>query len=345
MTTEDVLRLVRPNIAALAPYSTARDEYKGTIGIFIDANENPFANGYNRYPDPRQMALKTRIAAIKGTAIENMFIGNGSDEAIDLCFRIFCRPGIDNVIAISPSYGMYRVSADINDVEVREVFLTTPDFDLPVETLLARSDKNSKLLFLCSPNNPTGNAFAQEQIVSLLDHFNGMVVVDEAYIDFADTPSLLPLLNRYSNLIVLQTLSKAFGLAGLRLGLAFGSKEVMQLFANVKYPYNINLAGMEKAEVLLSRDVRSEIEIIKKERARVEETLKECPCVLKVYPSDANFLLVKVTDADYIYDALINEQIIVRNRNRVTGCAGCLRITIGTPEENTRMLAIMREQF
>jgi histidinol-phosphate aminotransferase len=345
MTTEDVLRLVRPNIAALAPYSTARDEYKGTIGIFIDANENPFANGYNRYPDPRQMALKTRIAAIKGTAIENMFIGNGSDEAIDLCFRIFCRPGIDNVIAISPSYGMYRVSADINDVEVREVFLTTPDFDLPVETLLARSDKNSKLLFLCSPNNPTGNAFAQEDIVSLLDHFNGMVVVDEAYIDFADTPSLLPLLNRYSNLIVLQTLSKAFGLAGLRLGLAFGSKEVMQLFANVKYPYNINLAGMEKAEVLLSRDVRSEIEIIKKERARVEETLKECPCVLKVYPSDANFLLVKVTDADYIYDALINEQIIVRNRNRVTGCAGCLRITIGTPEENTRMLAIMREQF
>lgn len=345
MTTEDVLRLVRPNIAALAPYSTARDEYKGTIGIFIDANENPFANGYNRYPDPRQMALKTRIAAIKGTAIENMFIGNGSDEAIDLCFRIFCRPGIDNVIAISPSYGMYRVSADINDVEVREVFLTTPDFDLPVETLLARSDKNSKLLFLCSPNNPTGNAFAQEDIVSLLDHFNGMVVVDEAYIDFADTPSLLPLLNRYSNLIVLQTLSKAFGLAGLRLGLAFGSKEVMQLFANVKYPYNINLAGMEKAEVLLSRDVRSKIEIIKKERARVEETLKECPCVLKVYPSDANFLLVKVTDADYIYDALINEQIIVRNRNRVTGCAGCLRITIGTPEENTRMLAIMREQF
>lgn len=345
MTTEDVLRLVRPNIAALAPYSTARDEYKGTIGIFIDANENPFANGYNRYPDPRQMALKTRIAAIKGTAIENMFIGNGSDEAIDLCFRIFCRPGIDNVIAISPSYGMYRVSADINDVEVREVFLTTPDFDLPVEALLARSDKNSKLLFLCSPNNPTGNAFAQEQIVSLLDHFNGMVVVDEAYIDFADTPSLLPLLNRYPNLIVLQTLSKAFGLAGLRLGLAFGSKEVMQLFANVKYPYNINLAGMEKAEVLLSRDVRSKIEIIKKERARVEETLKECPCVLKVYPSDANFLLVKVTDADYIYDALINEQIIVRNRNRVTGCAGCLRITIGTPEENTRMLAIMREQF
>lgn len=345
MTTEDVLRLVRPNIAALAPYSTARDEYKGTIGIFIDANENPFANGYNRYPDPRQMALKTRIAAIKGTAIENMFIGNGSDEAIDLCFRIFCRPGIDNIIAISPSYGMYRVSADINDVEVREVFLTTPDFDLPVEALLACSDKNSKLLFLCSPNNPTGNAFAQEQIVSLLDHFNGMVVVDEAYIDFADTPSLLPLLNRYPNLIVLQTLSKAFGLAGLRLGLAFGSEEVMQLFANVKYPYNINLAGMEKAEVLLTRDVRSEIEIIKKERARVEEALKECPCVLKVYPSDANFLLVKVTDADYIYDALINEQIIVRNRNRVTGCAGCLRITIGTPEENTRMLAIMREQF
>lgn len=347
MTTEDVLRLVRPNIAALAPYSTARDEYKGTIGIFIDANENPFANGYNRYPDPRQTALKTRIAAVKdiaGITPERMFIGNGSDEAIDLCFRIFCRPGIDNVIAICPSYGMYRVSADINDVEVREVPLTAPDFGLPVEALLARADENSKLLFLCSPNNPTGNAFPKEQIIALLERFNGMVVVDEAYIDFADIPSLLWLLDRYPNLIVLQTLSKAYGMAGLRLGLAFACKEVMQLFANVKYPYNINLAGMEQAEKLLSRNVRSEIDIIKKERARVSNILKECRCVLRVYPSDANFLLVKVTDADRIYDALIREQIIVRNRNRVTGCAGCLRITIGTPEENNRMLTIMKEQ-
>lgn len=344
MTTEDVLRLVRPNIAALAPYSTARDEYKGSIGIFIDANENPFTNGYNRYPDPRQTALKKRIAAIKGTTVEQMFIGNGSDEAIDLCFRIFCRPGIDNVIAICPSYGMYRVSADINDVEVREVPLSSPDFGLPTTELLAHSDENSKLLFLCSPNNPTGNTFPLKEIKVLLEQFNGIVVVDEAYIDFADSPSLIQQLNCYPNLIVLQTLSKAYGMAGLRLGLAFSSKEVMQLFANVKYPYNINLAGMEQAHKLLERDVRSEIEIIKKERARVNEALYGCPCVQRVYQSEANFLLVKVSDADRIYDALISEQIIVRNRNRVKGCAGCLRITIGTPEENDRMLCIMKEQ-
>ena len=344
MTTEDVLRLVRPNIASLAPYSTARDEYKGALGIFIDANENPFTNGYNRYPDPRQTALKTRIAALKGTRIEQMFIGNGSDEAIDLCFRIFCRPGIDNVIAICPSYGMYRVSADINDVEVREVPLTAPDFGLPTDALLAQADTNSKLMFLCSPNNPTGNAFPKEDIVSLLERFNGIVVVDEAYIDFADTPSLLTLLEERPNLIVLQTLSKAYGLAALRLGLAFGSKEVMELFAKVKYPYNINLAGMEQAQKLLERDVRSEVEIIKKERSRVAKALPTCSCVHRVYPSDANFLLVKVSDADLIYEALIKEQIIVRNRNRVTGCAECLRITIGTPEENDRMLTIMKEQ-
>ena len=341
MTTADILRLVRPNIAALAPYSTARDEYQGSIGIFIDANENPYDNGYNRYPDPRQRALKSRIAALKGTQPEHMFIGNGSDEAIDLCYRIFCRPGIDNALAISPSYGMYRVAADINDVEVREVPLTAPSYGLPVEALLHAADENSKLLFLCSPNNPTGNAFPHDQIVQLLERFHGMVVVDEAYIDFADTPSLLHRLADYPNLIVLQTLSKAYGMAGLRLGLAFGSKEVMQLFANVKYPYNINLAGMEKAEELLCRDVQSEIDAIKSERTRVREALATCPCVQSVYPSDANFLLVKVTDADRLYDALIHEQIIVRNRTRVPGCQDCLRITIGTPEENTRMLDII----
>lgn len=344
MTTADVLRLVRPNIAALAPYSTARDEYKGTIGIFIDANENPFPNGYNRYPDPRQKALKARIGQLKGVAPEQMFIGNGSDEAIDLCFRIFCRPGIDNVVAICPSYGMYRVSADINDVEVREVPLTQPDFGLPTEALLARSDANTKLLFLCSPNNPSGNAFPQEEMETLLHQFSGMVVVDEAYIDFSDKPSLLPLLQKYPNLIILQTLSKAYGMAALRLGLAFSSQEVMALFANVKYPYNINLAGMEQAQKLLDRDVRSEVEIIKKERARVEAALPACPCVLRVYPSDANFLLVKVTDADRIYDALIRSQLIVRNRNRVAGCSGCLRITIGTPAENDRLLTLMHQQ-
>ena len=287
------LSLVRPNIASLAPYSTARDEYKGDIGIFLDANENPYNNGYNRYPDPRQKALKAHISALKGIAPAHIFIGNGSDEAIDLCFRIFCTPGVDNAIAIRPSYGMYRVAADINDVEVREVQLND-DFSLPVEALLARADNHSKLLFLCSPNNPTGNCFPLTQMEEILRRFGGMVVVDEAYIDFAEQPSLLTLLDKYPNLIVLQTLSKAYGMAGLRLGLAFASEEVMHYFANVKYPYNINLAAMELAEKLLSRDVRSEIETIKKERTRVAKALADMPCVHHVYPSDANFLLVKV---------------------------------------------------
>lgn len=341
MTDQSVMALVRPNIASLSPYSTARDEYKGKLGIFLDANENPFQNGYNRYPDPRQLELKSRIAAIKGVSTQQLFIGNGSDEAIDLCFRIFCRPSVDNAIAIRPSYGMYRVSADINDIAMREVQLNA-DYSLPVEALLAASDTNSKLLFLCSPNNPTGNCFPLSQLRTLIDRFAGLVIVDEAYIDFSDGPSLLSILNECPNLIVLQTLSKAYGMAGLRLGLAFASPMVMQLFANVKYPYNINRPAMEQAEKLLSRDVAAEVDIIKKERARVQQALVTCPCVKEVYPSDANFLLVKVTDADNLYTVLTEAQIIVRNRSRVTGCASCLRITIGTPEENNRMLQIIQ---
>jgi len=335
-----VCSLVRPNIASLAPYSTARDEYKGDIGIFLDANENPFNNGYNRYPDPRQKALKARISELKGISPDRIFIGNGSDEAIDLCFRIFCTPGTDNAIAIRPSYGMYRVAADINDVALREVQLNY-DFSLPVEALLAQADSRSKLLFLCSPNNPTGNCFPLAQMEELLDRFGGMVVVDEAYIDFAGQPSLISILDRHPNLIVLQTLSKAYGMAGLRLGLAFAAKEVMQLFSNVKYPYNINLSAMELGTKLLSRDVSAEVDVIKKERARVAKTLPGLPCVVRVYPSDANFILVKVTDADRLYDRLIEGGVIVRNRSRVAGCAGCLRITIGTPAENDRLLALL----
>jgi len=337
---KDVLSLVRPNIATLAPYSTARDEYKGDIGIFLDANENPFDNGYNRYPDPRQKALKARIAAIKGIAPERIFIGNGSDEAIDLCFRIFCTPATDNAIAIRPSYGMYRVAADINDVELREVQLND-DFSLPIEAVLEQADTHSKLLFLCSPNNPTGNSFPLAQLEELLNRWGGMVVVDEAYIDFSSQPSLLTILDKHPNLIVLQTLSKAFGMAGLRLGLAFSSEQVMALFARVKYPYNINLSAMELAEKLLARDVHSEVEVIIKERARVTHALSAMPCVTNVYPSDANFLLVKVSDADALYNRLIQDSVIVRNRSRVPGCSGCLRITIGTPTENDRMLSIV----
>ncbi len=334
----DIRSLIRPNIAKLLPYSTARDEYKGALGVFLDANENPFQNGFNRYPDPRQTELKKKISQFKGIEIERMFIGNGSDEAIDLCFRIFCIPGVDNAIAITPSYGMYRVSADINDVEVREVQLNE-DFSLPVEALLAKADEHSKLMFLCSPNNPTGNSFPKEQMLDLVNRFSGIVVVDEAYIDFADQESLLKLGDEMpENLIVLQTMSKAFGMAGLRLGLAFGSKQIMQLFANVKYPYNINIAGMNEAKKLLERDVKKEIDIIKSERKRVVEGLKNKSGVKKIYPSDANFVLVKVDDADGIYQKLVEKKIIVRNRSKVTGCADCLRITIGTPEENDILL-------
>ena len=338
---DDVMRLVRKNIKALSPYSTARDEYKGALGVFLDANENPFANGYNRYPDPRQAELKGIIAPKKGVAVEQMFIGNGSDEAIDLCYRIFCEPRIDNVVAIAPSYGMYRVSADINDVEVREVQLGS-DFSLPVDELLAACDEHTKLMFVCSPNNPSGNIFSIDDMRRLLDGFNGMLVVDEAYIDFASQPSLTTLLGEYKNLIVLQTLSKAYGLAGLRLGLAFAAKEVMALFANVKYPYNINIAGMERAKELLARDVDSEIQTIKSERERVAAELQQVACVKRVYPSAANFLLVQVDGARALYDALIAEQVIVRDRSKVRGCTECLRITIGTPGENDKMLAVIK---
>ncbi|MBQ8734918.1 MAG: histidinol-phosphate transaminase [Bacteroidaceae bacterium] len=338
----DVLRLVRKNIQNLAPYSTARDEYKGALGVFLDANENPFENRYNRYPDPRQLELKGIISGLKGVPVENMFLGNGSDEAIDLCYRVFCTPGKDNAVAIAPSYGMYRVAADINDVEFREVQLGA-DYSLPVKELLQACDENTKLMFICSPNNPTGNSFPVDEMVGLINSFNGVVVVDEAYIDFAAQPSLLTLLQEHKNLIVLQTLSKAYGLAGLRLGLAFADAEIMSIFAKVKYPYNINLAGMERAKELLARDVEAEIELLKNERLRVSEALEGFACVQKVYPSDANFLLVMVNDARGLYEALINKQVIVRDRSRVKGCEGTLRITIGKPEENDKMLAVVKE--
>ena len=341
MDIDNVMRLVRENIRTLAPYSTARDEYKGDIGVFLDANENPYNNGYNRYPDPRQSILKELLSQIKSIAPQSMFIGNGSDEAIDLCFRIFCEPRIDNVVTIAPTYGMYRVAAAINDVEVREVQLGD-DFSLPTAALLSACDQNTKLMFVCSPNNPTGNSFSIEQIRWILEYFEGVLVIDEAYIDFSSEPSLTTLLSEYDNLIVLQTLSKAYGLAALRLGIAFAHPQIMQLFANVKYPYNINLAGMERAAELLKRDVAAEVESIKSERARVAQALEAVPCVKRVYPSDANFLLVKVDDAKEMYNKLIAAEVIVRDRSGVQGCEGCLRITIGTPDENEHLLQIMR---
>lgn len=342
MDMEKILKLVRKNILALAPYSTARDEYKGDLGVFLDANENPFENGYNRYPDPRQTELKEVISELKDIPVGQMFIGNGSDEAIDLCYRIFCEPREDNAVIIAPSYGMYRVAADINNVEVREVQLNS-DFSLPVEELLSACDAHTKLMFICSPNNPSGNSFPMEQMQNLLENFSGILVVDEAYIDFASQPSMTTMLPLYKNLIVLQTLSKAYGMAGLRLGLAFADECIMHLFGNVKYPYNINLAGMQKAKELLGRDVKREIEQLKNERERVAARLSATGCVSRVFPSDANFLLVQVSDAKAIYDKLIDRQIIVRDRSRVKGCEQCLRITIGTPEENNRLLNILEK--
>ena len=270
----------------------------------------------------------------------NMFIGNGSDEAIDLCFRIFCEPAVDNAVSIAPTYGMYRVAADINNVQMREVPLGE-GFSLPVEALLEACDANTKLMFVCSPNNPTGNAFPVSEILKLAEAFDGMLVVDEAYIDFSSERSLTEYLAEYPNLIVLQTLSKAYGMAALRLGLAFGDKRTMSMFANVKYPYNISLSSMEKAMGLLVRDVKAEVEVIKAERSRMAEALAALPRVRKVWPSDANFLLVEVDDARGLYDELLAAQVIVRDRSKVLACAGCLRITVGTPAENDKVLAVI----
>lgn len=339
---ENIIRLVRKNIVSLAPYSTARDEYKGKLGVFLDANENPFDNGYNRYPDPRQTNLKRIVSELKNISEENIFIGNGSDEAIDLCFRVFCEPRTDNVVTIAPTYGMYRVAAGINDVEVREVPLTD-DFSISVDALLGACDSNTKLLFLCSPNNPTGNSIPVEQMRYLLEYFTGIVVVDEAYIDFASQPSMTAFLSEYDNLIVLQTLSKAYGMAALRLGLAFACTDIIQLFANVKYPYNIDLPSMEHAVTLLSRDVVKEVDIIKSERERLSVLLSGMKCVERVFPSDANFLLVRVDNARGLYDRLISEGVIVRDRSHVKGCEDCLRITVGTPAENDKLLKIIGE--
>lgn len=333
--------MVRSCIAALTPYSTARDEYQGDLGVFLDANESPYENGYNRYPDPHQKALKAQIAAIKGVAAENIFIGNGSDEAIDLVFRVFCEPRKDNVVAIAPSYGMYKVAAAINDVEIREVQLGE-EFSLPVDSLLAAADEDTKAMFLCSPNNPTGNSFSREEIMRLVEEFSGMVVVDEAYIDFAEAESLVGEIANHSNLIILQTMSKARAMAGLRVGLALADKRVVELMSQVKYPYNINVATMSIVSGLLATGIDGEVAEIKAQRALLAEALNELTMVKRVYPSDANFLLVQVDDADAVYDFLITDGIIVRNRNRVKGCEGCLRMTVGLPEENQKLIKSLK---
>ena len=332
-----ITSLVRPNIAALTPYSTARDEYDGPIGIFLDANESPYDNGYNRYPDPHQAELKARIGEIKGIPVENLFLGNGSDEAIDLIFRIFCEPGKDNAVIMSPSYGMYGVASAINDVAVRS-FRLGADFKLDSEGLLATCDERTKVIFLCSPNNPSGNAFPKEQLLDICDRFPGIVVVDEAYVDFSEKGSLAREAVERENLVVLQTLSKARAMAGLRIGQAISSTEIIRLMSMVKYPYNLSRAAMDKAFEILKNPIDKEVLTIVNERKELYGILPRYPFVEKVFPSDANFLLVRVNDADGLYEYLLGKGIIVRNRSRVSGCAGCLRLTVGLPEENDALL-------
>ncbi|MDO5761144.1 MAG: histidinol-phosphate transaminase [Bacteroidales bacterium] len=337
--------LVRPNIWALKPYSCARDEFKGMkADVFIDANENPYPNGVNRYPDPLQEQLKQLISPLKGVAVDNIFLGNGSDEAIDLPFRIFCRPGIDNVVAIDPTYGMYEVCADVNDIEYRKVPLAD-GYDLDPDSLIAACDENTKLIFICSPNNPTGNAFSRDKIERVLRSFDGIVIVDEAYSDFSSQRPLRLDLAQYPNLIALATFSKAWGAAGIRLGMAFASKEIIDLFNKVKYPYNVNVLTQKKAQDILSNLtlLQRHISMIVEERAELIRAFALLPQCLEIFPTDANFFLARMTDADGIYQYLVRKGIVVRNRNKVNLCGNCLRITIGTNEENSKLLSALRQ--
>ena len=337
--------LVRPNIWSLAPYSSARNEYSGhKAHVFLDANENPYNKPYNRYPDPLQTDLKARIAKIKGVDASRIFLGNGSDEAIDLVYRVFCEPGSDNVVAIEPTYGMYKVCADINNVEYRKVLLDER-YQLSAAKLLAACDAKTKVVWLCSPNNPTGNNLNRSEIETVVKESQCIVVIDEAYADFSENRSFRKDLALYPNLIVLNTFSKAWGCAALRLGMAFASAEIIELFNKVKYPYNINLLTQEQADKIIDRrfEVEDWVRLLLQERAKVMKAFAELPICKKVYPSDANFFLALVTDAQAVYDYLVEKGIIVRNRTRVELCNNCLRITIGTKSENIELLSALRQ--
>lgn len=337
--------LVRPNILRLTPYSCARNEFNGmNAHVFLDANENPYNANLNRYPDPLQEDLKKEIAKVKGVPAENIFLGNGSDEAIDLIYRIFCEPRVDNVVAIAPTYGMYEVCADINDVEYRPVLLDE-DFQLDADKLLEACDAHTKVIWICSPNNPTGNLLERQQIEKVLTTFQGIVVIDEAYSDFAQERPFRYELANYPNIVVLNTFSKAWACAAIRLGMAFASNDIISLFNKVKYPYNVNLLTQEKAiEILHSpAKIQQWLSIITTERAHLLPAIGELPICQHIYPTDSNFFLVRVTDADDIYRYLVERGIIVRNRNRVALCGNCLRITVGTPQENCELLSALRQ--
>ena len=344
----DIETLVRSNIRTLKPYSSARDEFKGEASVYLDANENsfgsPLAENYNRYPDPLQKKLKEKISSIKGVPVQNTFLGNGSDEAIDILFRIFCEPKVDNVIICPPTYGMYEVSANINDAEIRKVNLL-PSFELDVERIFESSDEHSKLLFICSPNNPTANSFHAEEVELLIQKFHGIVVIDEAYINYSKQKSAIRFLTEYENLVVLQTFSKAWGLASLRLGMAFAPQIIIDYMNKVKPPYNVNLATQQLAMNALDNIewVNEHIRETTAERKKLEEELKKNALVEKIYPSDANFILVKTKDANAIYEYLVSLGIIVRNRSKIELCEGCLRITVGTPSENVTLLEALKQ--
>lgn len=338
--------LTRPNIWNLAAYSSARNEYSGKVAkVFLDANENPYNTPFNRYPDPLQQEVKKLVSRIKGVPAENIFLGNGSDEAIDLPYRCFTTPGVDNVVAIAPTYGMYKVCADINDVEYRTVTLDN-HFDIQAKKILAACDEHTKLIWLCSPNNPTGNNLNREEMQKIIEQFQGLVIVDEAYSDFSKQQPFRKDILKHPNLIVLNTMSKAWGCAAIRMGMAFASVEIIALFNKVKYPYNVNELTQQQAIKALSDpfEVDKWVKILLQERSKLMEAFQLLPDCEEVYPSDANFFLAKMKDAQATYDYLVDEGIIVRNRTKITLCHNCLRITIGTRTENSELLSALRKR-
>jgi len=336
--------LLRANIRNLQPYSCARDEFKGEASVYLDANESPYNSPYNRYPDPLQWEVKEAISKLKNVPAENIFLGNGSDEPIDLLYRAFCEPREDNVVAIEPTYGMYKVSASINDVDYRKVLLDE-NFDVEAYKLIDATNVRTKIVWLCSPNNPTGNSLNHEEIHKVLKWFRGIVVVDEAYIDFSSGKSFASYLKEYPNLVILQTFSKAWGSAAIRLGMAFASKEIIQVLNKIKYPYNINILTQKQALVAMENAAQTKawVDTLLAERTKLISQLKKLSIVEHIYPTDANFVLVKVTDANDIYQDLVNKGIIVRNRSSVALCMDCLRITVGTPEENKALLSELKK--
>lgn len=347
ITDFNINTLVRANIKELKPYSSARDEYKDATTkevIFLDANENPFENGVNRYPDPQQYAVKTLLSEMKNVETGNILLGNGSDEVLDLLFRAFCEPNVDNVITLPPTYGMYAVLANINAIENRTVLLSD-NFQPRVDSILKAVDAQSKILFLCSPNNPTGNSFSIETIEALLLRFRGLVVIDEAYIDFSDEKSWLEKLKKYPNLVITQTLSKAYGLAGIRLGVCYASQQIIAILNTIKPPYNINELSQQRAieRLLQSDEVVQEIVKIKEERAYLVSNLKTINYVQEIYPSACNFVLIKVDNATKRYDQLITKGIVIRNRTSQPLCENCLRLTVGTRLENSRLIQVLKE--